>query len=300
MSEIVERFSRILRDDPHRPLLHLPSVGATLTARDLWMRAASIRDRIAGAKLHRDRPLLSLAGNRAESVALLLACRMAGKPLMPVDASTPAAEVLDFSTRFSASALVRPSEGAAPAGATVTALCAGLELVVFPDCGDAPTYPDAAVLKLTSGTTGLPKATVTSEAALVADTYHITEAMGIGPDDTQLAAIPLSHAYGLGNLAVTLLVQGTAIVMRDAFVPHQLRADAERYGARAVSRRSIHVRSLRREPARGRLASGAGPARQRGCASRSGNSPAVPRSLRRKDSFLLRHDRSWWHRLRRQ
>ena len=95
MSEIVERFSRILRDDPHRPLLRLPSVGATLTARDLWMRAASIRDRIAGAKLHRDRPLLSLAGNRAESVALLLACRMAGNPLMPVDASTPAAEVLD-------------------------------------------------------------------------------------------------------------------------------------------------------------------------------------------------------------
>ena len=125
---------------------------------------------------------------------------MAGNPLMPVDASTPAAEVLDLSTRFSASALVRPSGGAAPAGATVTPLCAGLELVVFTDRGEAPTYPDAAVLKLTSGTTGLPKATVTSEAALVADTYHITEAMGIGPDDTQLAAIPLSHAYGLGNL----------------------------------------------------------------------------------------------------
>ena len=132
MSEIVERFSRILRDDPHRPLLHLPSVGATLTARDLWMRAASIRDRIAGAKLHRDRPLLSLAGNRAESVALLLACRMTGNPLMPVDASTPAAEVLDFATRFSASALVRPSGGAAPAGAAVTPLCAGLELVRVP------------------------------------------------------------------------------------------------------------------------------------------------------------------------
>ena len=81
------------------------------------MRAASIRDRIAGAKLHRDRPLLSLAGNRADSVALLLACRMTGNPLMPVDASTPAAEVLDFATRFSASALVRPSGGAAPAGA---------------------------------------------------------------------------------------------------------------------------------------------------------------------------------------
>jgi long-chain acyl-CoA synthetase len=233
MSEIVERFSRILRDDSNRPLIHLPSVGATLTAHDLWTVAASIRDRISSAKIHRDRPILSLGGNRAESVALLLACRMVGTPLMPVDASTPHAEVHDLAERFAASALVRPNGGAAPAEATVAALCPGLELVVFADpAGAAPTYPDAAVLKLTSGSTGLPKATVTSEAALVSDTWHITEAMDIGPADTQLAAIPLSHAYGLGNLAVTLLVQGTAIVMRDAFVPHQVRADAERYGAR--------------------------------------------------------------------
>ena len=92
---------------------------------------------------------------------------------------------------------MRPSGGAAACRrGGDSALRAGLELVVFPDRGHAPTYPDAAVLKLTSGTTGLPKATVTSEAALVADTYHITEAMGIGPGDTQLAAIPLSHAYG--------------------------------------------------------------------------------------------------------
>src|SRR3954454_19012323 len=108
MSEIVEGFSRILRDDPHRPLIHLPSVDTTLTAQDLWARAVSIRDRISRAKLHPDRPILSLAGNRAESVALLLASRMLKAPLMPVDASTPAAEVLDLSNRFAASALVRP------------------------------------------------------------------------------------------------------------------------------------------------------------------------------------------------
>ena len=44
--------------------------------------------------------------------------------------------------------------------------------------------------------------------------------MGIRPDDTQLAAIPLSHAYGLGNLLMPLLLQGTAIVLREGFVPH--------------------------------------------------------------------------------
>src|SRR3954447_2008311 len=145
MSEIVERFSRILRDDPDRPLIHLPGTGLTLTAQDLWSRAASIRDRLYSAD--RDRPILSLAGNRAESVALLLACRMAAAPLMPVDASTPAAEVRELGERFAASALVRRSGGAAPAGATVMTLCPGLEVVLFPDrAGASPIFPDAAVL----------------------------------------------------------------------------------------------------------------------------------------------------------
>ena len=56
--------------------------------------------------------------------------------------------------------------------------------------------------------------------------------MGITAADMQLAAIPLSHAYGFGNLVMPLLLQGTAIVLRESFVPHQLSADARRYGAR--------------------------------------------------------------------
>lgn len=233
MSEIVERFRRILRDDPHRPLLHLPSAAITLTATDLWTRAVSIRDRIHASKLHPHRPILSLSGNLPDTVPLLLACRAMGTPLMPVDASTALPEVLGLSRRFAASALVRPAGAMPLPGAVVSRLCPGLDLVVFADSSASTSgYPDAAVLKLTSGSTGLPKATITTEAALVSDTLHITEAMGIGPADTQLGAIPLSHAYGLGNLVVTLLMQGTAVVLREAFVPHQLRADAERYGAR--------------------------------------------------------------------
>ena len=233
MSEIVDRFTRILRDEPQRPLMHLPGAGATLTATDLWTRAASIRDRLRAANLHPHRPILSLSGNRPESIALLLACRAAAVPLMPLDASTTTPEAMELASRFAASALVRPSGGRPRPGATITPLCPGLDLVAFADGGsDAAMYPDAAVLKVTSGSTGLPKAAITTEAALVSDTNHITEAMGIGPDDTQLAAIPLSHAYGLGSLLVPLLLQGTAVVMRESFVPHQLRADAERYAPR--------------------------------------------------------------------
>ncbi len=34
--------------------------------------------------------------------------------------------------------------------------------------------------------------------------------MGIGADDINLACIPLSHSYALGNIVMPLLLQGTA------------------------------------------------------------------------------------------
>jgi long-chain acyl-CoA synthetase len=56
--------------------------------------------------------------------------------------------------------------------------------------------------------------------------------MRIAPADTQIAAVPLSHSYGLGNLVLPLLIQGTAIVLRESFIPQQLPDDARRYGTR--------------------------------------------------------------------
>jgi acyl-CoA synthetase (AMP-forming)/AMP-acid ligase II len=91
-------------------------------------------------------------------------------------------------------------------------------------------YRGAAALKLTSGSTGLPKATFTTETELVLDTEHIVEAMDIRPEHTQLAAIPLSHAYGLGNLLMAALLQGTAVVLREGFVPHAFPADVRTWG----------------------------------------------------------------------
>jgi acyl-coenzyme A synthetase/AMP-(fatty) acid ligase len=89
----------------------------------------------------------------------------------------------------------------------------------------------AAALKVTSGSTGLPKATFTTERELVLDTEHIVEAMEIRPEHTQIAAVPLSHAYGLGNVLMPVLTQGTAVILRDGFVPHALPTDARTYGA---------------------------------------------------------------------
>ena len=51
------------------------------------------------------------------------------------------------------------------------------------------------------------------------------EAMGIGAADINFACIPLSHSYALGNIVMPLLLQGTAVALRQSFNPSQFMAD---------------------------------------------------------------------------
>ena len=95
-----------------------------------------------------------------------------------------------------------------------------------------PAHSSAAVLKLTSGSTGLARAALTAESALVSDGITLAAAMDIRPSDVQIAAIPLSHSYALGNLVMPLLLQGTAMVLRDGFVPQRIPDDALTFEAR--------------------------------------------------------------------
>jgi acyl-coenzyme A synthetase/AMP-(fatty) acid ligase len=77
-------------------------------------------------------------------------------------------------------------------------------------------------VKLTSGTTGEFKPVYCSPRHLIADGRQICRAMGIRPADRNLAIIPLGHSYGLGNLVMPLLLQGTAVVCAQTFVPRQI------------------------------------------------------------------------------
>jgi long-chain acyl-CoA synthetase len=213
VSILVARFAELSRDDPARRLIHLPVANRTVTASQLWNAHVAYADRLARIGVGSGRLVLSAVGNAPSVVALLLACRALDAALMPIDLEATPAEIAALSARFGAAALVTRDEVRAIAG-------------------DGRCYGGAAMLKLTSGSTRSPKATRTTEAQLVADCTHIVDAMAIGADDVQIAAIPLSHSYGLGNLLLPLLMQGTACVLRESFVPQLLPADARRFGAR--------------------------------------------------------------------
>lgn len=82
--------------------------------------------------------------------------------------------------------------------------------------------PDARVVKLTSGSTAMPKGIVTTEANLIADCANICATMGIGAADVNLGAIPFSHSYGFSNLVMPLLLQGTPVVVSNDYLPQSL------------------------------------------------------------------------------
>jgi long-chain acyl-CoA synthetase len=234
LSEIVQRFERIRRDTPDRPLVHHPATGATFTAENLWNAAAQYRRQLAALGLDGEHLIVLIAGNRPAAVSLWLACRQLEVAVMPVDVGTTAAEIRALADRFGASVAILPvTFGGIEELGEICRFSTDLLAIRLAGITPRPQiYRGAAALKVTSGSTGLPKATFTREAQLVADTEHITTAMGIRPGDRQMAIIPLSHAYGLGNLLMPVLLQGTAIVLREAFVPQQFLADARTWDAR--------------------------------------------------------------------
>ena len=68
-----------------------------------------------------------------------------------------------------------------------------------------------AMVKLTSGSMGKARGIAVGAAHLLADGRQVIAAMGISAEDVNIAAIPMSHSYGLGNLVLPLVLQGTAL-----------------------------------------------------------------------------------------
>lgn len=233
MSHIVQRFGRLRRDTPGRPLIHLPLQRTAVTAEMLWTAALEQRAQLERRGVGPDSLVVYAAGNKPDIFACWLACGSLGAALLPVDAGTTPHEIAALSKRFGASvAILSESTADAATAAGCEPFVPGLILATPPKVEAMPAWRGAAVLKLTSGSAGLPKATFTTEEQLVHDADHIMSAMDIRADDCQIAAIPLSHAYGIGNLVLPLLLAGTRVVLREGFVPHQLHSDATTYGAR--------------------------------------------------------------------
>jgi long-chain acyl-CoA synthetase len=142
--------------------------------------------------------------NGSEWMALFLALQRAGLAAVPLDGAMPKEGCLDLARRLGAAAVYldgefHPLESLEPRRRSKT-----------------------CCVKITSGTGALPKAIECRAGHLIADGENVAKTMGIRSRDVNLAAIPLGHSYGLGNLVMPLILQGTAMVCATDFVPRQL------------------------------------------------------------------------------
>jgi len=175
------------------------------TAADNWATAH------AGAAPLAGRRVLVAEPNGAQWFHVLLGLLQLNAIPIPADSTEPAAALAEQARGLRAAALWHAGALHPFSGATRhrrTGLC---------------------LFKLTSGSTGVPKALPFTHAQMLADGRQVCASMGIGPGDLNLAVIPLGHSYGLGNLVVPLLDQGTPLLCVASPLPQALAADIARW-----------------------------------------------------------------------
>lgn len=192
------------------------TTGAITSRAALLARADELARQLAAAGLRsRDALAIQLPNSTDFVAAFLAACKL-DLVAVPIDRDAPETEVAKILGHFAIRGLVYRSH-------ETSISVRGLE--------SGPNVPAGArLIKLTSGSTGTPKGIVTSEANLIADCTNICSTMNIGPADLNLGAIPFSHSYGFSNLVTPLILQGTAVVVSNDYLPQVLIDLANRFG----------------------------------------------------------------------
>ncbi len=206
---IYDGFRRIAAGTPGRAAVVDGHTGEVTTAGALLERADALAGHLEARGLRRGDPIAVQLPNSADLIALFLASLRIGCAFVPIDRDATESEVARILDDFSISALIDRESFWSPGSLPLFTLRADRDVRRF----------DVALLKLTSGSTGHPRGILTSEDNLISDCRNICSSMEIHSRDVNLGAIPLSHSYGFSNLVMPLLLQGTALVISNDYVP---------------------------------------------------------------------------------
>jgi len=237
-----DRLLATLAVEPRRPVLRALPGGRVLDLDSFERRIVGAERRLVrlgGAKGRFGAPaavqpeageivLLSARNLDSYLVALATLWKRGFVPLL-ADADLSRGEIADLAAVFRIAACLLDRRVDPPGGRSedLGASLAGLHAWI-PErraarggsAGAPATAPrDAAIIRLTSGTTGRPRGLVVTADQLLADARNITGTMGIVPDDTMVAAIPLGHAYGFVHVLMSLIAQGTRPLLLEQPLP---------------------------------------------------------------------------------
>jgi len=163
------------------------------------------------------------AQNGPDFLAGLLALRRVRAAALLLDTAAPGGERVRAAAEMGAVGVLHSSRSAD--GGFLFAR-SGLE-----DSAVREVEPGIAVVKLTSGSTGAPEGILTSSNALIADDAALALSMSLTREERILAAVPLSHSYGLSSIAMPALMRGATIVIPGDSSPVASMLAADRLGA---------------------------------------------------------------------
>ena len=198
MNRLYRLFEAAARREPGRPVLCGRPGGSWIRFRDLREIVDRLGDRLDASSLRLEQIVVASIGNRPAFVAAAIAVWSRGGVFLPVEEDLPEPELEVIRRAFRASILLRARGG-------MIAIVASEER--------AARIPGAALVRLTSGTTGSPKGVVVTADQLIADSSAIIARTDLRPDDLNLGVAPLNHTYGFDQIVVPLLLQGTPAIL---------------------------------------------------------------------------------------
>jgi long-chain acyl-CoA synthetase len=199
---------------PHRLAVAGPSERLT------WAELQRRSDAIAAAIEHFDLP----AGDRVclnlpsapVWVAAFLALRRLGLTAVSIGNRARPAELDALLARFDVGLVVTDS----PVRTTATPI---LDVTDLAEAASPPTRRthDAALIHLTSGSSGMPKGVLRTEADLTEEARNVAEALGLSRGDAVLCATPVYHSFASG-LLMACLHSATPCLLMDRLAPATL------------------------------------------------------------------------------
>ncbi len=217
----------------------------SLTFADLDRRSNALARALAADGIGEGDTVAVLCRNHRGFVETTAALAKLGADALYLNTGSAAPQALEVMQRDGATAVVHDAEFAplladgAPArrvvahgdgdGApTIDDLVVGTDDSPPP----APSRPGRTII-LTSGTTGTPRGAVRAQSSSTAAGVSLLDRIPYRDGETAVIAAPLFHAWGFGNLAVGLLLGGTA-VLRLRFDPDDTLAMIARHRAAAL------------------------------------------------------------------
>lgn len=257
-ASVPESILATARDPAIRARPALWAAGRSLDYSGLADAVTRVSGMLLERGLGRGERVAVLAGRTADTVAGLLGVMAAGGAVCVLDTRLPPPElgVRLRSAEIGWLLVNAAHEGLASAAAHLKRLRLEDAAHAVPRTIDNIAKDDDALLIMTSGSTGMPKAVLLTHGNLLSNAYGVAERTGVTPEDRVLHMLPLYHTNGTNNLLIVPFCCGASVVMLERFHPETFLHEIAPHRPTYVTGVATHYsRLLAHTPPPGALAS---------------------------------------------